>query len=228
MKLCNYYAEIYIAMKHHHPFLIAFAGGLSVVNVVHAALPPALLVNDDAKECFVSNPIYTGSCHSCVITDDSWRRVGSSFSSDCPPGYGFVESDRSPVLCTYIRNNEHCCTSSDIAGPVDDGDCSNVLVNTANPAETLCTFVEDISLCQPIPEGWEQRTSCPGHRNVPYKWVDDAIECKSPNGEPSVDDKDCGCGSCVSNVRCGKSSASVLPVLLDVVVVGFILSALLF
>ena len=138
-------------------------------GVAAAPAPPQLAVNHESKQCaeFVGGD----ECVSCS-PPAGWEILGNLWETECPAGYAQVEI---VPKCTAHKVT-FCCTEGHSGAP---GDCEDVVVNKA--AEQ-CAFVEDISECPALPNGWETLgDDCPY-----YEWADQ-IKCLGDEDGGAID-----------------------------------------
>jgi hypothetical protein len=131
---------------------------------------PALIVNNASRQCA---SMFTGDeCMSCR-PPKGWERVGTAYQGKCPQGYTMLKKAVSGVCQGH--KTPFCCTVNHSGA---NGDCQDVVVNDA---QRQCAFMEDITQCENLPNGWEKAepqdfwgTVCP---SLDYEWRKDTLTC---------------------------------------------------
>ena len=140
---------------------------LLLVSLVHASqAPPVQIVNDESREC--ATFIGGDECRRCSIPD-GWRTL--SPNATCPEGYttnASVDYSCEPLESAFCCSQYHSGSA---------GDCEDLVINDAMDT---CAFVEDITDCPDLPDGWAEAELMEGIGKVcpeDYTWQDEQVNC---------------------------------------------------
>jgi hypothetical protein len=158
--------------------LLAGAGWLAIVHGQSRAapMPPRPVVNPETRECALVVP---GDECGDLVLPAGWQYLEPASDGNCPADYAVVELQAEWAGFKIPR----CCTAGHSGA---SGDCTDMVVQEK---DHLCAFVEDLSACPALPEGWAKSGPlCPQD----YNWLDD-LACliptvqSSPSAAPPTD-----------------------------------------